>query len=127
MTTVPRGGRNSAANTRARSADRDGITTYERIYAVIRRVPSGNVVTYGRVAEAADCSGPRQVGYALHALGERTVVPWHRVINAQGAISLTGAAAITQRLRLETEGVRFNARGRVDLDLFGWTPRRRRR
>jgi methylated-DNA-protein-cysteine methyltransferase related protein len=126
LTTGPRGGRSSAANTRAKPVDRNGITTYERIYAVIRRVPRGNVVTYGRVAEAAGCSGPRQVGYALHALGERTAVPWHRVINAQGAISLAGASAITQRLRLETEGVRFNARGRVDLELFGWVSRRRR-
>jgi len=127
LATVPRGRLNSAANTRAKPADRDSLTTYERIYAVIRRVPRGNVVTYGRVAEAAGGSGARQVGYALHALGERTIVPWHRVINAQGAISLTGASAITQRLRLETEGVRFNARGRVDLELFGWVPRRRRR
>ena len=101
-------------------------TAYERIFAVIRRVPRGSVTTYGRVADAAAASGPRQVGYALHALGEHPGVPWHRVINAQGAVSLTGASAITQRLRLESEGIRFDARGRVDLERFGWMPRRRR-
>ena len=96
---------------------------WERVYAVIRRIPAGRVATYGQVAHLAGL-GPnaRQVGYALHALPERSLVPWHRVINARGTISLgpLGGADVTQRLRLEREGVRFDAHGRVDLGLFGW-------
>jgi alkylated DNA nucleotide flippase Atl1 len=55
------------------------------------------------------------------------LVPFHLVVNARGAISLVNAAAVTQRLRLHGEGVRFGASGAIDLDRFGWMPRRRRR
>lgn len=95
------------------------------IYAVVRRIPKGKVATYGQVAELAGLGGhARQVGYALHALRSEMGVPWHRVVNARGEISLghLGGADVTQRLRLEREGVRFNARGRIDLKVFGWNP-----
>jgi methylated-DNA-protein-cysteine methyltransferase-like protein len=98
---------------------------WERVYAVVRRIPAGRVATYGQVARLAGL-GPnaRQVGYALHVLPENSGVPWHRVINARGEISLgpLGGADVTQRLRLEREGVRLDARGRTDLTLFGWKP-----
>lgn len=96
--------------------------TYERIYGMVRRIPRGSVSTYGRIAKATRCSGPRQVGYALHALDGSSAVPWHRVVNARGGISLSSAAAITQRLRLQAEGVEFGAAGRIDLARFGWMP-----
>lgn len=92
---------------------------YARIYAVIRRVPVGRVCTYGEVGRKAGC-GARQVGYALYALRGGTPLPWHRVLNAAGGISLSGADAVTQRLQLEQEGVRFTQRGVVDLARFGW-------
>jgi len=50
-------------------------------------------------------------------------VPWQRVINAQGKISLKGEAAQKQRLRLEAEGIEFDARGRIDLNRFRWAGR----
>lgn len=100
-------------------------STYERIYAIVRQIPAGQVSTYGRVARAARASGPRQVGYALHSLRENAAVPWHRVVNAAGAISVRGASAIAQRMTLEREGVEFDARGRIDLGRFAWTPRRK--
>jgi methylated-DNA-protein-cysteine methyltransferase-like protein len=64
------------------------------------------------------------VGYALHRLGGSTSVPWHRVINAQGRISLGDAsgAATTQRLRLIGEGVVVGAGGRIALARYGWPP-----
>jgi methylated-DNA-protein-cysteine methyltransferase-like protein len=96
------------------------VTRYQRVYAVVRRVPCGRVTTYGQVARLAGCTGPRQAGYALAALKEPTAVPWHRVVNAGGGISLTGSAAVTQRLRLQREGIRFNAQGVIDLAAFGW-------
>jgi methylated-DNA-protein-cysteine methyltransferase-like protein len=101
-----------------------------RVYAAVRRVPRGRVATYGDVAALAGLAGmARQVGYALAALPGRTTVPWHRVINARGEISLRRVAGpeLEQRLRLEMEGVRFDARGRVSLATFGWPPARRRR
>lgn len=97
----------------------DGVPLYGRIYAVIRRIPRGRVSTYGRIAELVGC-GARQVGYAMAALPDGTAVPWHRVINARGGISIPGGTGITQRLRLESEGVRFSQRGTVDLNARGW-------
>jgi methylated-DNA-protein-cysteine methyltransferase related protein len=99
---------------------------YERIYAVVRRIPRGRVVTYGQVARMAGLvNGARQVGYALHALPEHSAAPWHRVVNARGAISLRGGGDATQRILLEREGVRFGAGGRIDLAALGWRPRQR--
>jgi methylated-DNA-protein-cysteine methyltransferase-like protein len=111
------------------------LGTHERIFAVVRIVPKGRVTTYGTVARLAGFPGQaRLVGYALSALQTGTAVPWHRVINAQGKLSLEqkgSASGITQRLRLEREGVRVDAAGRVDLATFGWrlnaeAPRRAR-
>ena len=99
---------------------------YARIYAVVRRIPSGRVATYGQVAELAGLPGhARQVGYALHALPSGTAVPWHRVVNAAGGCSLRAVpgAELTQRLLLEREGVRFDARGRLSLEKVRWRPR----
>ncbi|MFL5537705.1 MAG: MGMT family protein [Longimicrobiaceae bacterium] len=102
--------------------DAKADSAYTRIYAVVRRIPKGRVCTYGRVAELAGNPGAaRQVGYALHALPEHTTVPWHRVINAQGRISLRrGGPELEQRFRLEAEGVAFDQGGRVSLQRFGW-------
>ena len=104
-------------------------TTYDRIYAAVRRIPRGKVATYGQVAEVAGLPGrARQVGYALAALKASTSVPWQRVVNAAGAISLRPMdGGISQRLLLEREGVRFDAGDRIALDRFGWRPRYRRR
>jgi methylated-DNA-protein-cysteine methyltransferase related protein len=101
------------------------VGRWERVWAVVRRIPRGRVATYGQVAALAGLGGQaRQVGYALHALPGEGLAPWHRVVNARGAISLPpgDGADVTQRLRLEREGVRFDARGRVDLERFGWRP-----
>jgi methylated-DNA-protein-cysteine methyltransferase related protein len=100
------------------------VSSYDRIYAAVRKIPRGRVTTYGAVARMAGL--PRQarlVGYALHALQGASALPWHRVINAQGKLSLAcdgKSSGITQRLRLEREGVPVNAAGRVSLERFGW-------
>ena len=102
-----------------------GPGRWERVYAVVRRIPRGRVATYGQVAALAGLGRQaRQVGYALHALPGEGYAPWHRVVNARGAISLPprAGADVTQRLRLEREGVRFDARGRIDFKRFGWRP-----
>jgi len=99
-------------------------TNYERIYAVVRRIPRGRVATYGQIARLAGLEGqPRLVGYAMHALPAGSVVPWHRVINARGMISLRRTGdSLSQRLLLEREGVRFDAAGRTSLARFAWKP-----
>jgi methylated-DNA-protein-cysteine methyltransferase-like protein len=100
--------------------------SYDRIYAAVRRVPRGKVATYGQIATIAGLKGhARQVGYALHALKASTGVPWQRIINAKGMISLGPMrGGVSQRLLLEAEGVTFDAGGRVSLAKFGWKKRR---
>jgi len=101
-------------------------SAYDRIYAVVRRIPRGRVTNYGDVAQRAGLPGrARQVGYALHACKEEDGLPWHRVVNAQGEVSLRSDLGMDQiqRQLLEAEGVEFNDRGRVDLAHFGWKAR----
>lgn len=101
-------------------------TTHKAIHAIIRRIPRGRVASYGQIAKRVrPACGPRQVGYALAALPEHSTVPWHRVVNAAGRISLRGHSAVTQRLRLQDEGVEVSEGGRLDLKRFGWKPRTR--
>jgi methylated-DNA-protein-cysteine methyltransferase related protein len=98
---------------------RPGPSAYDRIFAVVRRIPRGRVATYGQVAALAGLPhAPRVAGYALHALPAGTPLPWHRVVGAGGRLSLARKSpdgAVTQRMRLEREGVTFDPRGRVVL------------
>jgi len=96
---------------------------YERIYAVIRQISPGKVATYGQIANIVGECTPRMVGYALAALKSGSDVPWQRVINRQGKISLrnNGNESILQRQLLEAEGIYFDENDRVDLKRFGWT------
>ena len=91
---------------------------HERVYAVVREVPPGAVTTYGDVATMLGSPRvARHVGWALAALGEgEREVPWHRVINAQGAISFKGdtVRAELQAARLRGEGVAVTDRGRIE-------------
>ena len=112
----------------ARMAARREGRGWERIYAVVRRIPPGRVATYGDVAALAGMPGAaRQAGWALAALDAESDVPWQRVINARGEVSLRGdsAAARVQRALLESEGVVFGRAGRVDLTAHGWRPGQR--
>ena len=100
-------------------------STYAKIYAVVRRIPRGRVATYGQVAKLAGLPGrARQVGYALHALRSSTGVPWQRVVNASGSVSLPAMrGGVTQRLLLQREGVEFGTADRLSLARFQWRPR----
>jgi methylated-DNA-protein-cysteine methyltransferase related protein len=100
----------------------------ERIYAQVRKIPRGTVATHGQIARLAGLEGQaRQVGYAMAAVPSSSTIPWHRVINAQGRVSMRregpGGSIIQQQL-LEREGVVFDGGGRVSLARFGWKPRR---
>ncbi len=94
---------------------------FQQVYRIVRAVPPGKVTTYGTVAaRAGRPGGARAVGWAMRALQRGTEVPWHRVLNAQGRISLPSPSAELQQVLLENEGVEFNEKGRVDLRRYGW-------
>jgi methylated-DNA-protein-cysteine methyltransferase-like protein len=98
---------------------------WKRVHALVRRVPAGRVVTYGQVAALVGAPrAARAVGQAMRVCPSG--VPWHRVVNGRGAISPRddGSGALSQRLLLEGEGVRF-ARGRIDLGRYRWPTRAR--
>ena len=102
-----------------------GMRFRAAVYALVRRVPRGQVVTYGQVA--AMLRRPRSARAVGGAMGRCPEdVPWHRVVNAQGGISRRRVASgmLTQRIRLEQEGVRLR-RGRVSLVKYQWQPTRR--
>lgn len=105
-------------------------SSYTTIYAAIRRIPAGQVATYGQIAEVAGLPRqPRLVGYALFQQEVDADLPWHRVVNAKGEISYSPArrnADQLQRVLLEAEGVVFNERGRIDLATYRWKPTRRK-
>lgn len=95
----------------------------ERVYRIVRRIPRGRVMTYGQLAEIlGEGYTPRTVGFVMHGSNDKT--PWHRVINAQGACS-TGRVVLPhdkQQRMLEAEGIKFNERGRCDLETYVWIP-----
>lgn len=97
-------------------------TLYERIYDQVRLIPSGKVSTYGRIARFVGPCTARMVGYAMSALkdGRAPDVPWHRVINSQGKISMHGMGNIYQRTLLMDEGILFDEQGQIDLDQYLW-------
>lgn len=98
------------------------MTIYERIYFVIRQIPPGKVATYGQIARIVGACSPRMVGYALAALKSGSGIPWQRIINSQGKISLRidGGEDDVQQQLLEAEGVVFDKDGKTDLQRFGW-------
>jgi len=117
------------ASRRARPGGRRRLLTrptsdfYAAIYAMVRRIPPGKATTYGHIA--ALCGKPRgarAVGWALHALPDGSDVPWHRVVNKSGGISISkvGLPPELQRALLQAEGVDFEPDGRMDLRRWGW-------
>lgn len=99
---------------------------YQNVRDVIKRIPQGKVATYGQIASlAGNHRAARQVGWILHSSSNKERLPWHRVINAQGRISLqTQNGYEVQKLLLEDEGVRFDEHGRISLKHYLWNPKR---
>ena len=99
-------------------------TLSTRIKDTIRRIPVGRVATYGQIATlAGNHRAARQVVRILHSSSAKDDLPWHRVINSKGTISLpTGSGYEIQRRLLEAEGVAFDSKDRVDFERFLWKP-----
>ena len=103
---------------------------YRQIWDTVRRIPRGRVATYGQIAALiGHRRQARLVGYALHSLPEGLAVPWHRVVNSKGEISLRATSIVSgeeqiQRTLLESEGVCCDGNGRLDLVRYRWIPRK---
>lgn len=111
----------------------DPETFYALVWEITRQIPAGRVSTYGQIASMIPPPegveppqyarlSPRWVGSAMRATPSGEGIPWHRVINSQGKISLPrgSASAEEQRARLEMEGVTFSENDRVDFEIVGW-------
>lgn len=108
----------------------DRYAYHQLVWEIVREIPPGKVSTYGRIAgllapihgmseQAYSARGARMVGGAMATCPSN--VPWHRVINAQGKVSLRkGGGGVEQRTRLEDEGVEFDEKDRVDLKRYLW-------
>ena len=93
-----------------------------RVKQLIKAIPHGKVATYGQIAsQAGNSRAARQVAWILHSCSEKEGLPWHRVINSKGRISLPpqGGHEIQKKL-LELEGIEFKENGSIDLDKFLW-------
>lgn len=92
------------------------------VIEVIKRIPPGKVCTYGRIgAMAGQTNGARQVTRILHSMSRRHDLPWHRVININGFISLPKHGGYDeQKDRLRREGITFDKIDRVDLETYLW-------
>jgi len=106
------------------ATDQKYSATYQLIWKIVAQIPSGKVATYGQIARLAGMAGhARFVGYALHHFPAYLNIPWQRVINSQGEISLpvTDGQYALQKALLEQEGVIFE-NGKIDLQTYGWEP-----
>ena len=96
----------------------------ELIISILKRIPPGQVASYGLVARAAGLpNGARQVVRVLHSRSEKDGLPWQRVLRADGSIALPrGGGFELQRALLRAEGVEVSREGKVDLGRFSWKP-----
>lgn len=92
---------------------------YQKIYNTVKQIPFGRVATYGQIAQMVDNCTARMVGYALAATPEDVKIPWHRVINCQGRISLITFRDLQRKL-LESENIKFDKSGKIDLIKYRW-------
>jgi len=101
----------------------EGKSFHDRVIAAIRAVPRGKVATYGQIAAfAGSPRAARQVVRVLHSSSRKHKLPWHRIVNSRGRISLKpGQGYEEQRARLISEGIEFSDDEGIDLARFLWT------
>lgn len=99
------------------------LTFFDKVYIVVRMIPKGKVASYGQIAAyLGHPRAARTVGWALHGIPEGSDVPWQRVINGKGRITISGVeySAALQRELLEEEGIVFGPDDRVDMRVYRW-------
>jgi methylated-DNA-protein-cysteine methyltransferase-like protein len=98
----------------------------QSVWSVVEKIPHGRLATYGQIADLIGAGGcARQVGWALRRLSLPSDVPWHRVVNAKGQISMSlsrEGSDWMQRELLITEGIPVDQDGRLPLKRFLWRP-----
>ncbi|WP_284140291.1 MULTISPECIES: methylated-DNA--[protein]-cysteine S-methyltransferase [unclassified Virgibacillus] len=96
----------------------------KRVLTIINQIPIGHVMAYGQVAAAAgNPRAARQVARILHSMSDKYQLPWHRVLNKTGKISLRGEAATRQRRLLEQEGIVINEQNQVKMAAYQYIPK----
>ena len=92
----------------------------KRVIKIIKGIPEGKVMTYGQIAfMAGKPNGARQISWILNSMSENEKLPWHRVINSMGKISLPEGFGLEEQIyRLTREGVEFDENNRIDLKKF---------
>ncbi|MDJ0835738.1 MAG: methylated-DNA--[protein]-cysteine S-methyltransferase [Acidobacteriota bacterium] len=101
-------------------------TWNQKVWNLVKTIPRGKVASYGQLAGMlGQPRKARHVGYALHQTPEDLVLPWHRVINAQGRISFSEHSQeyLMQKAMLEAEKVTFQDGNRIDMKVYGWRPK----
>ena len=103
------------------------MSSYDRIYQTVRKIPLGKVATYGQIADLSGLYGKaRLVGYALFQVDTMSDdIPWHRVINAKGEISYSSmrkGGDYLQKHLLEKEGIKLQPNGKINLKKYRWQP-----
>ena len=105
------------------------LHTHSVIYKIVKKIPRGRVATYGQIAALAGMPrAARQVGYALRAMPDNVKMPWHRVVKADGRVSMRlkdwqSGGDDLQKILLEAEGVAFDDTGKIDLKRYRWEPK----
>jgi methylated-DNA-protein-cysteine methyltransferase-like protein len=98
--------------------------TWDIVYRVVKRIPRGQVTTYGEIARFTKIrGGARVVGYAMAATPRGRGIPWHRVVGAGGKLIIREPYASLQRKMLESEGVEISG-ARINYKKYGWQPKR---
>jgi methylated-DNA-protein-cysteine methyltransferase related protein len=98
---------------------------FRRVVTVIKKIPRGKVATYGQIAAlAGNPRGARQVAWVLHSASDKEKLPWQRVINSKGTISLPRYGGYElQKALLVKERIRFDSDDCIDLARFQWRPK----
>jgi len=90
----------------------------EEVLAIIKSIPKGKVMTYGQIAACAGNPwGARQISRILSSMSKKYDLPWHRVINSKGEISLKGEEYLLQMSLLSDDGVKI-VDGKIDLNIY---------
>lgn len=91
----------------------------EKVITAVKSIPKGKVATYGLIAAiCGNVRAARQVSYVLHSCSKKEGLPWHRVVNRSGMISLKEEGYEIQKQLLENEGVIFDKEDKIDLEIF---------
>ncbi|MGD1146447.1 MAG: MGMT family protein [Thermoanaerobaculaceae bacterium] len=119
-----RGNRAQAMRVHGEVASSQCAGAWDAVYAIVRSIPPGRVMTYGQIAAVLGYTlSPKAVGWAMHTCPDD--VPWQRVVNAAGGCSTDRRGDLPlglQRKLLEREGVEFRLDGSVDLERYRYDP-----